>query len=110
VVGAVDLAADRLQEQLLFAPAELLMAGLVLGRFDRVGRHEGAFRVDRGMVDAQGIGFRVRVMVGRFDAFPAASLARIETDPFGPIMSFTKKAVSLIIGPSRPHISRPSRR
>jgi hypothetical protein len=30
---------------------------------------------------------------------PAVSAITIETEPFGPITSFTKKAVSLIIGP-----------
>ena len=42
MLGEIDLAADRLEEQALLALAELLVAGLVLGRFDLIGMREGA--------------------------------------------------------------------
>ena len=50
-------------------------------------------------MDAQRIGLGVASWSDDFAPSPAASLATIDTQPFGPIMSFTKKAVSLIIGP-----------
>ena len=51
------------------------------------------------MMDAQRVGSGVIVMVGDLTGHSACSLDTIETLPLGPIMSFTKKAVSLIIGP-----------
>ena len=99
MIREIDLAADRLQEQPLLALAELLMAGLVLGRVDFVGMGEGAVGVERGVMDAQRVGPGMGVVIGGLRRRAAVSLATIDTQPFGPIMSFTKKAVSLIIGP-----------
>ncbi len=45
MLGQVDLAADRAQEQPLLALAEVLMAGLVFGRDQFVGLGEAAVGV-----------------------------------------------------------------
>src|SRR5580693_4998633 len=53
MLAEIDLAADRFEEQALLALAELLMARLVLCRFDLVGMREGAVGFETGMMDAQ---------------------------------------------------------
>ena len=52
-----------------------------------------------GVMHAQRLGLRVRVDVGRPARAGGAASATMLTLPLGPMTSFTKNAVSLIIGP-----------
>ena len=56
-------------------------------------------RVDRAVVQADAVGLRVAVDVVDPSADVSFGSLTIDTQPFGPMTSFTKKATSLIIGP-----------
>ena len=94
VVGEVDVLFDRLEQIALLALAQLVVVGS-----SRRHRSAGRASAHVGMMPENLIGLGVGVDVVGFHVPPAVSAMTIETEPFGPITSFTKKAVSLIIGP-----------
>src|SRR5216684_3471655 len=63
MLGQIDLAADRPQEQPLLPLAEVLMAGFIFGRDEFVRLREAAVRVQSRVMDAKCVRVRMPVMV-----------------------------------------------
>ena len=93
VIGEIDILVDRLQADSAVHARK--------ARRDRVRRScRSARRASTCRCGAGGSGsVLVWALMSSDFTLPAVSAMTIDTEPFGPTTSFTKKAVSLIIGP-----------
>ena len=100
MIRQIDVLLDGAQQEGLLAIAQPLMIGLVLGVDELVGPDEFVAGVDaRSWCTRMQLVFVWLSMSSEAAAAASFGSLTIDTQPFGPMTSFTKNATSLIIGP-----------